>query len=132
MDMTYNRNTTINLRYTGQYQWGEAEARLYNQNTRHKMDMGPDRYYYGTGMPMDTKGRTRGAQVQGNIIISENDTLRVGAEYQYYSLNDWWPPVGGIDGAERVLEYRLRPAGKNRYLRRMGSAMESGMAQPGG
>jgi iron complex outermembrane receptor protein len=93
MDMTINRNTLYNLRYTGQYQWGDAEARVYYQDTKHKMDMGPDRYFYGTGMPMDTKGKTSGAQVQGNIVLSERDILRVGAEYQYYKLDDWWPPV---------------------------------------
>lgn len=98
MDMTSNRNTLINLRYTGLYQWGDLEARAYIQDTRHKMDMGPDRYFYGTGMPMDTKGETRGAQLQGNITVSERDILRVGAEYQNYILYDWWPPVGGSMG----------------------------------
>ena len=98
MDMTYNKNTLINVRYTGQYQWGDLEARYYNQDTKHKMDMGPDRYFYGTGMPMDTKGRTNGALLQGNIILSERDTLRAGAEYLYYTLYDSWPPVGGSMG----------------------------------
>jgi iron complex outermembrane receptor protein len=98
MDMTDNTNTLYNLRYTGQFQWGELEARGYYQDTRHKMDMGPDRFFYGTGMPMDTKGKTRGAQVQGNIMYSERDIFRVGAEYQYYNLFDWWPAVGGSMG----------------------------------
>ena len=98
MDMTYNKNTLLNVRYTGLYQWGDLEARYYNQDTKHKMDMGPDRYFYGTGMPMDTKGRTNGALLQGNIILSERDTLRVGAEYLYYTLYDSWPPVGGSMG----------------------------------
>jgi len=98
MDMTDNDNRQANLRYTGQYQWGDLEARLYYQDTRHKMDMGPDRFFYGTGMPMDTKGKTRGGSLQGNILLSERDTLRVGAEYQYYTLFDWWPPVGGSMG----------------------------------
>ena len=93
MDMTDNTNTTINLRYTGTYQWGDLEARYYNQDTRHKMDMGPDRFFYGTGMPMDTKATTNGALLQGNIILSDRDTFRVGAEYQYYTLYDWWPAV---------------------------------------
>jgi iron complex outermembrane receptor protein len=98
MDMTYNKNQMANLRYTGQYQWGDLETRYYYQDTKHKMDMGPDRYSYGTGMPMDTQGKTYGALAQGNILLSERDTLRVGAEYQYYSLDDWWPPVGGSMG----------------------------------
>jgi len=98
MDMTDNNNTLYNLRYTGQFQWGDLEARGYYQDTKHKMDMGPDRFFYGTGMPMDTKGKTRGAQVQGNIMFSERDIFRVGAEYQYYTLYDWWPAVGGSMG----------------------------------
>jgi iron complex outermembrane receptor protein len=98
MDMTDNTNTLINLRYSGAYQWGDLEARYYNQDTRHKMDMGPDRYFYGTGMPMETKAKTNGALLQGNIILSDQDTLRVGAEYQKYILYDWWPAVGGTMG----------------------------------
>jgi len=98
MDMTANKNTLINLRYSGLYQWGDLEARIYTQDTRHKMDMGPDRYFYGLGMPMDTKGKTKSAQVQGNIAVSDRDIQRVGAEYQAYTLYDWWPPVGGSMG----------------------------------
>jgi len=98
MDMTANRNSQINLRYTGQYQWGELKVRIYGQDTAHKMDMGSDRFFYGTGMPMETKAETRGALLQGNIMLSEKDTLRVGAEYQSYTMNDWWPAVGGSMG----------------------------------
>jgi iron complex outermembrane receptor protein len=82
MDMTANKNTLLNLRYTGRYQWGELQARLYDQDTQHKMDMGPDRFSYGYGMPMDTKAKTRGASTQGNIVSSERDIFRLGAEYQ--------------------------------------------------
>jgi iron complex outermembrane recepter protein len=98
MDMTDNDNRLVNLRYSGLYQWGELVARLYYQDTRHEMDMGPDRFFLGTGMPMDTKAKTRGALLQGNIALSGSDTLRVGTEYQYYTLFDWWPPVGGTMG----------------------------------
>jgi len=98
MDMTDNNNMLYNLRYTGQYQCGDLEARMYYQHTRHEMDMGSDRYFYGTGMPMDTKAKTFGTLVQGNIILSERDIVRVGAEYQRYTLYDWWPPVGGSMG----------------------------------
>lgn len=98
MDMTYNKNTLFNLHYTGQYGWGDLEGRLFHQDTKHKMDMGPDRYFYGTGMPMESKAKTSGALLQGNIIFSDRDTLRVGAEYQDYTLYDWWPPVGGSMG----------------------------------
>jgi len=98
MDMTDNQNTLFNLRYTGKFEWGDLEARASYQDTRHKMDMGPDRFFYGTGMPMDTKGKTTGAMLQGNILLSDMDTLRAGAEYQRYVLYDWWPAVGGSMG----------------------------------
>jgi len=98
MDMTYNNNWLVNLRYKGQYAWGDLEARFSYQDTRHTMDMGPDRFFFGTGMPMDTKAKTTGALLQGNIILSERDILRVGTEYQYYTLYDWWSPVGGVMG----------------------------------
>ena len=99
MDMTGNDSTQINLRYTGQYAWGELEARIYDQSTDHAMNMGPDRFTYGAlGMPMLTQAKTIGAMTQGNLILSEQDILRIGAEYQQYTLNDWWPQAGGTMG----------------------------------
>lgn len=98
MDMTANKNTTLNLRYAGQYRWGELGTRFYAQDTRHKMDMGPDRFSYGSGMPMEAKAKTRGALVWGNIVFSDRNTFRLGAEYQQYTLYDWWPAVAGAMG----------------------------------
>ena len=98
MDMTGNDNRLISARYQGQFGWGDLEARLSYQVTRHEMDMGPDRFFYGTGMPMDTRAKTRGALVKGNVILSPRDLLRTGVEYQFYTLFDWWPPVGGSMG----------------------------------
>ena len=99
MDMTENDSDQINLRYLGQYQWGNMETRVYNENTRHKMNFGDDKlYWYGmtgnvAGMPMETKGKNTGALVKGDVILSDRDILRVGAEYQRYRLDDWWDPV---------------------------------------
>jgi iron complex outermembrane receptor protein len=98
MDMTGNDNELLNLRYKGQFDAGDVEARLYRQETRHQMDMGPDRYFYGMGMPMDTKASTYGGALNGTWSASPRDTLRAGAEYQLYTLYDWWPPVGGSMG----------------------------------
>jgi iron complex outermembrane receptor protein len=99
MDMTGNDSTQVNLRYTGQYQWGGLAARLYNQDTNHTMNMGPDRFSFGTlGMPMNTDAKTTGATVDGNIVLSDRDILRTGVEYQRYTLNDSWPPAGGAMG----------------------------------
>ncbi len=98
MDMTGNDSKQINLGYRGQYQWGDLEARVYHENTRHSMQFGADKqYWYGSGnvagMPMDTKGKNTGLSVKGDIKISQRDSLRIGAEYQRYRLDDWWNPV---------------------------------------
>jgi iron complex outermembrane receptor protein len=98
MDMTDNKGTQVNLRYNGQYEWGELIARAYQQKVEHEMDMGPDRYTYGTGMPMLTEATTRGALLQGNVDLSDAHTLRLGTEAQTYTLYDWWPAVGGAMG----------------------------------
>jgi len=102
MDMTENDSDQVNLGYTGQYQWGLLKARIYHEETRHKMDFADDKQYlYGPnppstivapGMPMDTEGKNTGASVKADILLSERDILRVGAEAQQYRLNDWWPP----------------------------------------
>jgi iron complex outermembrane receptor protein len=94
MDMTSNENNLVNLGYTGTFSWGELEARAFGQNTRHAMNMGPDRFFYGFGMPMDSKAKTRGAQAKGSIQVSDRDLLRVGGDTLAYRLDDWWSPVG--------------------------------------
>ncbi|HQQ71053.1 MAG TPA: TonB-dependent receptor plug domain-containing protein, partial [Alicycliphilus sp.] len=101
MDMTRNDSQQFNLRYQGQFAWGRLDARAYHENTRHGMNFGADKqFWYGPannvpGMPMDTRGRTSGVQVRGDVELSERDTLRVGALAQRYRLNDWWLPSGG-------------------------------------
>jgi iron complex outermembrane receptor protein len=98
MDMTDNDNLVFTVRYTGAHSWGDLEARLDYQTTDHEMDMGPDRFSYGTGMPMNTEAKNRAALVRANVNLSARHLLRTGAEYQYYTLYDWWPPVGGTMG----------------------------------
>ncbi|MDZ4218543.1 MAG: TonB-dependent receptor plug domain-containing protein [Methylobacter sp.] len=99
MDMTGNDSQQINLRYTGQYDWGALEARAYNEHTQHRMQfLGDKRYWYGAlfnvaGMPMDTDGQNTGLLIKGDMILSERDILRAGVEYQQYRLSDWWNPV---------------------------------------
>ncbi|MGC2167255.1 MAG: TonB-dependent receptor plug domain-containing protein [Gallionella sp.] len=99
MDMTANNSVQINFGYTGRYQWGVLEARIYDQHTDHEMNMGPDRFSYGTlGMPMNTNAKTNGAAVKADIVVSERDILRAGIDYQQYTLNDYWPAVDGTMG----------------------------------
>lgn len=117
MDMLGNRQNHFNLRYEGDQEWGKLEARAYYETVNHYMDFGADkRFWYGTasggsaaadgapcsplsatcaaGMPMYTEGKTTGASVRADILLTEQDLLRVGGEIQQYRLNDWWPPSG--------------------------------------
>jgi iron complex outermembrane receptor protein len=104
MDMTDNDSRQINLRYTGQFGWGNLEAAVYHERTRHKMNFGRDKLYIYdnsmmgvgdpvAGMPMDTEGRNTGFTLKGDIVLNERDTLRVGTEFQRYRLDDWWDAV---------------------------------------
>lgn len=118
MDLLDNDQKSINLSYTGQLDWGTLEARVYHETVDHFMDFGADkRYWYGTasggpmmvngapcstisascaaGMPMFTEGKTTGFSVKGELPLSEQDRLRVGADLQRYRINDWWTPSGG-------------------------------------
>ncbi|MCW9024647.1 MAG: TonB-dependent receptor [Gammaproteobacteria bacterium] len=118
MDMTGNESTQKNLRYEGQYDWGDLEARVYKEHTRHEMQFFDDKlFWYGSntgvptadgeactpaggqtgcaaGMPMDTEGKNTGAVVKADIPLSERDLIRVGSEMQQYRLNDWWLASG--------------------------------------
>lgn len=118
MDMLYNKQDSLNLRYLGQFDWGSLEARAYQENVDHFMDFGPDkRYWYGTasgggtalsgtpcspvgtaacaaGMPMYTEGKITGISIKSDVALNSQDLLRVGAEMQQYRLNDWWPASG--------------------------------------
>lgn len=99
MDMVDNETKRFNLAYTGTPEWGQLSARVYHEETEHEMDFGEDRlYWYGmahdvAGMPMFTQGRTFGASIDARIGLGERHSLHLGAEYQRYRLDDYWPPV---------------------------------------
>lgn len=88
-----NINRVVNLRYTGQYDWGELEAGVSRQRLRHHMDMLPNRFF-GMSMPMDARSETYNGDFKASVAISDQDILRLGMDYQDYSYDDWWPPIG--------------------------------------
>ncbi len=97
MDMTDNKSDQVDLGYTGAYGWGELKARAYHQSVDHQMQFGDDRQFtYGTapGMPMNTRSGNTGAQLKASLMLTSADILRLGGEYQHYTLDDWWPPSG--------------------------------------
>ena len=119
MDMLDNTQSSVNLRYAGQFDWGALEVRAYQEKVDHFMDFGADkRFWYGSGsmmagslvstqpcapisstcaagMPMFTEGKTTGFNVKADINLTQQDVLRVGGEAQQYRINDWWTPSGG-------------------------------------
>ena len=102
MDMTLNDGQQVNLRYLGEYAWGSLEARVYHDQTRHKMNFLDDKLQtIGmmknlAGMPMETRGTTTGAVLQAEIVSSGRDLFRVGAELLKYHLDDWWDPISPV------------------------------------
>jgi len=115
MDMLGNEQNRLNLRYLGDYDGGKLEARVYHEDVDHFMDFGADKKYWyvgsapdysgapcgvpsatcAWGMPMYTASTNTGAVVKSDINLTQQDLLRVGAEYQRYRLDDWWPASGG-------------------------------------
>ena len=105
MDLTNNDSIFGNVRYKGNFDWGNLESKLYLENTSHSMDIESDKFYSNkpnralTGkMPMETRGRNLGYKVQAELPINQNDTVRIGNEFHSNRINDFWPPVPGTDG----------------------------------
>ena len=122
MDLLDNEQKRINLRYQGSFDAVAIEARVYRESVDHLMDFGDDkRFWYGSnsgsgapcapirfsgdpagtcaaGMPMYTQSTTVGALLRADLRLSPENLLRIGAEYQSYRLDDWWPASGGAMG----------------------------------
>ena len=47
------------------------------------------------GMPMYTESKTTGFNLKADVLLGQQDLLRVGGLYQSYRLDDWWPASGG-------------------------------------
>jgi len=114
MDMLDNEAKRLNLRYLGDFDWGNLEARTYHEEVDHFMDFGADKKYWylqGTpdydgspcggpsatcaaGMPMYTASENTGVVLKADLNLTEQDLLRIGTEYQRYRLDDWWPASG--------------------------------------
>lgn len=97
MDMTNNRSTFVNGKYSGVFDWGQLDVRGYWQRIDHVMDMLGDRggHSWNTGMPMNDKSRLAGYSVKATIPLGTWNTLRVGSSFDHQGLNDWWPPLAG-------------------------------------
>lgn len=114
MDMLDNTEYRPSLRYFGEFEWGQLEARAYYQKVEHEMDFGDDkRFWYGAlsgvgspcspvsaacaeGMPMQTEGDTVGASFGADVDLVDGSVLRMGTQTQFYRLDDRWPASGGM------------------------------------
>lgn len=97
MDMTNNRSTFVNGKYTGSFDWGTFEARGYWQRITHAMDMLADKGGHSatTGMPMNNDSRLAGYSLKATIPLGRFHTLKLGSGFDHVGLNDWWPPLQG-------------------------------------
>ncbi|MDG6095375.1 TonB-dependent receptor plug domain-containing protein [Acetobacter sp. AN02] len=97
MDMTNNRSTFVNGKYTGRFDWGTLLVRGGWQRVTHVMNMMNDKGGHSetTGMPMNTDSRTAQYSVLATIPLGHHHTLRLGSEFEHNGLNDWWPPLSG-------------------------------------
>lgn len=123
MDMTANDGEHLNLRYTGQFDWGSLQARAYQERTEHKMNFLEDKAFWylrapqtiaAPGMPMDTEGKNTGATLKAEIALSERDLLRIGGEVQQYRFSDWWPPSGN-GGMSPLTFWDINDGERDRY-----------------
>lgn len=96
MDMTLNQSWYVNGRYEGKFGWGKLNLNAYYRDVRHEMNFLEDKPW--GSMPMNVDGVDAGYSVKAEIPVSLRDTLRIGNEYHYQSLNDYWPPVGDMPG----------------------------------
>jgi iron complex outermembrane receptor protein len=79
------------------------------------------------GMPMYSASKTTGINLKADVDLGTNDLLRIGALYQHYTLNDWWPASGGGMMPEYLREHQrwqARPPGR---LCRMGATYRQAM-----
>lgn len=97
MDMTNNRSTYVNGKYTGLFDWGTLEARGYWQRVDHVMNDLYDKggHSWNTGMPMNDKNRTAGYALKATLPLGHWNTLKIGDSFDHEWLADWWPPLPG-------------------------------------
>ncbi|NFV78915.1 TonB-dependent receptor [Magnetospirillum aberrantis] len=92
MDLTDNESMFGNLRYKGQFGWGRLDASAYLRHVEHEMNF-IGAVKSSSTMPMNTESDEFGYNLKGDIPLNQKDTLRVGNEFQRYTLDDWWPPT---------------------------------------
>lgn len=95
MDMLGNQSKSGNLIYKGKAGALLIDANAYIQNVDHYMNKIIEDRWSGTGnkpnMPMYTEAKESGINLKATLPYSQTQTLKFGADYDRYRLNDWWP-----------------------------------------
>ena len=92
MDMLGNQSRFASGHYHGNLSWGELDARSYWRYTTHFMSFVNDRQ---SNMPMSTKETEAGYSLKADIPLSASSLLKVGNEFHFSLLNDWWRSADG-------------------------------------
>jgi iron complex outermembrane receptor protein len=112
MDMLGNQSRYANLHYLTERNWGQLDVRSYWRDTRHFMDFLHDRYTT-SDMPMNTKEQEAGYGIKAEIpLAGDGGTLRVGNEFHYDLMRDWWPQ--GTGTMNPLVFVSLNNASRNR------------------
>lgn len=112
MDLTENNSKFANGRYAGHFGWGQLDVNAYWRGVEHEMNF-LDKVKSTGSMPMNTESDEFGYGVKAEIPLTQRDTLRVGNEFQRYTLDDWWPPVAGTGMAPDTF-WNIRNGERNR------------------
>ncbi|MBF0339639.1 MAG: TonB-dependent receptor plug domain-containing protein [Magnetococcales bacterium] len=92
MDMVGNTARFVNARHESRFAWGKLDTQLHWQNTEHQMDVRGDKTLgRNMIMPMNTDGTNLGYLIKAEIDLSKRDTVRIGNEFNRFTLDDWWP-----------------------------------------
>lgn len=101
MDMTNNRSSFLNGRWTHRFDRGfldgaSLELGGHWQRVDHVMNMLDDKGGHSatTGMPMNTAARQAGYALDLTIPRGIH-TVKLGTSFDHDGLNDWWPPLPG-------------------------------------
>ncbi len=119
MDLLDNQQIRVNLNWKRETDWGQLQTRLYHEKVEHGMDFGPDRQlWYGSnavggaacdpirfvgdpagtcasGMPMSSDSKNTGLTISAEIDLAASGLVRLGTEFQQFSLEDYWEASGG-------------------------------------
>ena len=112
MDLMGNNSRFVKSHYNSDQSWGALDVRAYWRNVDHDMNFLSDRNP-SMAMPMDTRETEAGYTVKAEIpLAANNGTLRMGNEFHYDILSDYWPGYSSMMGPNTYIN--LNAATRNR------------------